>query len=498
MSVLPVHYPIEWEATPEGLAPFYVDGHGERVRAVWAPQYGSQHAFLRATSIFEVLYEGERGPGKTDALLMDFLQHVGKGYGEAWRGVIFRETFPQLSDVISKSQKWFRLIFPGARYNKQDHRWDFPTGEVLYFRHMAHPDDYWNFHGHAYPWIGWEELCNWPDDKCYKVMMSCCRSSTPGMPRCYRATTNPYGCGHNWVKSRFQLPHMRGRIIRGLAGEPPRVAIQGRLEENKILLHADPDYIRRITEAARNPSELAAWLEGSWDIVAGGMFDDVWQGGLHVVPSFPLNKIPRRWIIDRAYDHGSSKPFACAWFAESNGEPFEYQGRLYGRVPGDLYMIQEWYGWNGNRNEGLRMLAGDIAQGILDREDDWGIANRVRPGPADSAIFDDENGSCVARDMRDKGVRWEASLKGPGSRVKGWEAIRKLLRGACRPIGGGPREMPGLFITDVCRQAIEILPTLPRSHKNLDDVDTDSEDHIGDMLRYRVRRKEITAGQSDM
>src|SRR5690606_27516175 len=128
-----------------------------------------------------------------------------------------------------------------------------------------------------------------------------------------------------------------------------------------------------IRSAARNKSELAAWIDGSWDILAGGMFDDLWRGDIHVVPAFPLDEIPRGWKSDRAFDWGSSKPFAVGWFAESNGEPLEWNGRRYGRIPGDLYLIQEWYGWNGTRNEGVRMLARDVGEGIMDREEDWGL-----------------------------------------------------------------------------------------------------------------------------
>lgn len=42
----------------------------DSVKAVWTPQPGSQELFL-ACPVFEVLYEGTRGPGKTDALLYD-------------------------------------------------------------------------------------------------------------------------------------------------------------------------------------------------------------------------------------------------------------------------------------------------------------------------------------------------------------------------------------------------------------------------------------------
>ena len=26
-----------------------------------------------------------------------------------------------------------------------------------------------------YPWIGWEELSNWPAPDCYEAMLACCR-----------------------------------------------------------------------------------------------------------------------------------------------------------------------------------------------------------------------------------------------------------------------------------------------------------------------------------
>ncbi|QYW02105.1 terminase large subunit [Stenotrophomonas phage Sonora] len=488
-------FPVQWRPNEMGeLRAFYMDPESQReYEAAWCPQDGSQIAFLMAHAVFEVLYEGTRGPGKTDCLLMDFFQHVGKGWGAEWRGILFRQTYPQLADVINKSKKWFKLLCPKAKYNESNHTWTFPDGEQLLLRHMKTSDDYWNYHGHAYPWIGWEELCNWADSKCYTVMMSCCRSTKPGMPRCYRATTNPYGPGHNWVKSRFRLPQARGKIIRDSMRdgerEPPRVAIHGSIYENKILLHADPDYISKIRAAARNPSELKAWIDGSWDIVAGGMFDDLWRGDVHVVPSFPLRYIPKGWRIDRSHDWGSSKPFANLWFAESNGEPFEWQGRTYGRVKGDIYLIQEWYGWNGTRNEGVRMLAVDVGRGVRDREEDWDIDKRCVPGPADSAIYDEENGNNIAKDMEKAGCRWVPADKGPGSRKQGWEQIRKLLKGALPNPNGGPRETPGLFVFDWCLQTLETLPNLSRDDKDLDDVDTDSEDHIGDALRYRVRKK---------
>jgi len=458
----------------------------------WTPQAGSQNAFL-SSPVFEVLYEGTRGPGKTDALLMDFVQHVGKGYKEAWAGILFRQEYKRLEEIRKKSKKLFPKMFPGVRFNEGKDFWVWPEGEMLYLRQMKTPEDHEKYQGHEYPWIGWEELTTWADPVCYKLMMACCRSAREGMPRKYRATTNPYGVGHNWVKKRFLLPTPDGTFPRiGRIIGPPdgdqRVAIHGHLDENLILMRAEPHYKQRIIEAARNPQEIEAWLNGSWDIVAGGMFDDIWNSEYHVIPNFPFSKIPRRWRLDRSYDYGQAKPHSVGWWAESNGDPIEWRGRLIGYIPGDLIRIGEWYGWTGTDNEGLRMLSTQVAAGILEREADWGIAGCVRPGPADDQIFSPLEGSehSPASDMGRLGVHWTKADKRKGSRVLGWEQIRKRLKGAI-PNEEGCREDPGLFICERCDQFRRTFPVLPRDDKNLDDVNTDAEDHIADETRYRVR-----------
>ena len=464
--------------------------------AAWAPQPGGQVQGITCPA-FEVLFEGPRGTGKSELLLMAFGQHVGHGFGQHWRGVLFRQTYPQLGDLIAKSQKWFPLIWPEATYNIGAHEWRWPSGEVLLLRHFDKPRDYWQYHGHEFAFIGWDELCNWPTPEGYKLMMSCCRSSRARMPRMYRATANAYGPGHNWVKARFRLPAWRGKVIKGAKDDdgnalPPRVAIQTRLEENRVLLAADPLYIDRIRAAARNPAELAAWIDGSWDIVAGGMLDDVWDAAVHIVPRF---EVPASWFVDRSFDWGSSKPFSVGWWACSDGSELTMpDGTKRQTVPGDLFRIAEWYGWNGKPNEGLRMSAREIARGILDRERKMGLRDRIIAGPADSSIFTVENAASIAVDMSAEGVHWLPANKAPGTRKQGWQLMRDRLRDALP--GDKPRERPGLFICDGCDQWQRTMPVLPRSGKDLDDVDTDAEDHIADEARYRLLAAVLVARQT--
>ena len=485
---------IEWRETPEGIRPF-----ADEQEIGWTPQSASQMAFLECPH-FECLMEGSRGSGKTDALLMSFASHCGLGYGAEWRGILFRQTYKQLADVVAKTKKWFHQIFPDpvATFNESKMAWTWRTGESLQLSYMEREDDYWNYHGASFPWVGWEELTTWPDDKCYKVMMSCCRSILKNMPRMYRSTSNPYGPGHNWVKARFELKRLPPGEFLGPdiqePGLPLRTSVCGRTTENQVLLRADPEYISRIREAARNPAEEKAWIEGDWDVVAGGMFDDLWRPEAHVIPDIDVKMIPAQWRLNRSYDHGQSRPFSVGWWAESNGEPIEVGGKLYGGVRGDLFRLSEWYGWNRRPNEGLRMLSSEIADEILRRERELAPPGTFKPGPADSSIFDDfEPGKSVAGEMLRRGVRWTPSDKRPGSRKQGWDQIRSLLKGAL-PTGKGPREKPGMFICRRCDQFLRTFPVLPRSEKDPDDVDTDAEDHVADEVRYRLREKVRVVG----
>lgn len=506
---------LHWLERDGELKAVYVDRGGREVDVAWAPQPGSQELFL-TSPVMETLYEGTRGPGKTDALLMDFAQHCGpdkrteyqkkagvpqtSGFGAEWRGILFRQTYPQLSDVIVKTRKWFSLMFPDARFNESRTEWEWPTGEKLLLRHGLREADYWSYHGHSYPWLAFEELTTWPDPAFYRKMMSCCRSTMVGVPKKIRATTNPYGPGHNWVKLRFRLPIPQSRLVGDMIetrGEPDRIAIHGHLDENKILLHADPDYKDRIRAAAKNKYELKAWLDGSWDIVAGGMFDDLWDPKVHVLKPFD---IPKSWRVDRSFDWGSSKPFSVGWWAESDGSDVQLaNGKWASTVRGDLFRIQEWYGCSVDNagviepNVGLKMLARDVAKGIVERERRWGWD--VQPGPADSSIWTEEHGTSIAKEMQKQvrlddgtvapGVWWTRADKRPGSRKLGWEAIRQMMADATVR---GPRESAGLYVFDVCQGWLRTVPVLPRAlDKDPDDVDTDAEDHTADETRYRVR-----------
>ena len=207
-------------------------------------------------------------------------------------------------------------------------------------------------------------------------------------------------------------------------------------------------------------------------------------------------------IRDRSYDHGSSAPFSVGWWAESDGSDIELpDGRILHTVKGDLFRIHEWYGADKREaNLGLRMLSTEIADGIKEREiilkENGLVSGRIRPGPADTSIWNEDDGPSIAKKMQGRGIIWTKADKGPGSRKQGWEEMRQRFKGSKSK--NGFREERGIFIFSTCTDFIDLIPVLPRDDKDLDDVDTHAEDHIGDETRYRLRKPKRVAKVSDM
>lgn len=451
---------------------------------IWAPHPGAQEYFLSCPAD-EVLISGNRGGGKTDCLLMDFLQHVGQGYGSEYRGILFREEYTQLTDIINKSRKWVSQIFPGAKYNGSEHKWTFPEGEQLYLRYMRVPSDYWGYHGHEYCWIGFEELTNWATDECYKIMMSCNRTSNPNMPLKYRATCNPSGPGHGWVKQRFIDTMAPLTMYTDPLTQKTRVNIPSALSENTTLLDADPNYVNTILAAAQDdPVKYKAWVLGEWDIMAGGALSDVWDPAKQILPTF---EIPKSWSIHRSFDWGSTKPWGVTYGAECNGEQPDSDYELPYIPAGSVIIIDEIYGWTGKVNEGDQAVSQMIAERVLDKDRALAIEYgcRVYSGPADTSIYDVKDGTSIGSNLASYGCHWKRAYKGSGSRAAGLALIRTMLNAS----KNGNLERPGLFFFDRAVHHIRTFPLLQYDDKKTEDVNSDQEDHVYDSTRYLLTRK---------
>lgn len=486
--------------------------------AVWRPLGDAQILAMVAESIPEVLMEGERGGGKTITLVMSFCQYVGRGFGMAWRGVIFRKSYKALSDIIKQSKQWIPQFYPAAVFTANNNTWTFPDGEQLIFSQFKTSDDYWDWHGQELPFIGWEELTSWHNDECYTVMMTCNRSSHAGVPKLIRSTTNPYGPGRLWVKERWSLPEKRRKVVQPKDDFgnplPARLAIHFKYEANTALNVNDPEYLSKIRAGAgSNDAMRKAWLDGDWDIDVGGMFDDIFERNIHVVKPFLL---PRGWRLDRAFDWGYSKPYSIGIYAASDGSPYrDNQGRVVPTVNGDVYRVAELYGWNGKPNQGIKQDPDQIAEALKGFEQKLNVYGLVKPGPADINIFARDRGPAMVDEFNKRKVGFKQAIKEPGSRIRGWQLIRTKLQNSLIPYkttgefgtDGKPipildcdgnktyinREQPGLFFFE--GKNTHLLRTFlgaPRDEDEPDDIDTDYEDHALDELRYRIATKART------
>jgi hypothetical protein len=86
--------------------------------------------------------------------------------------------------------------------------------------------------------------------------------------------------------------------------------------------------------------------------------------------------------------------------------------------------------------------------------------------------------------MEAQGVEFIHADKSPGSRIRGWGIMREGLTNSYLASRGEKDCPPGTYIFKSCKQFIRTIPPLPRDEKDMDDVDTDSEDHIADEARY--------------
>lgn len=448
-------------------------------KTVWRPNPGSQQLFL-SCPISEILLEGTRAGGKSDVLLVDFLKGVGKGWGQHYTGVVFRNEYKHLGDIIKKSHIIIPRAFPDAKFKRSasELKWVFGGGEELLFRHAKSIKDYDAFHGHEYPWQGFEELTKFPDLEFYDAMASTWRTPDARVRKRRVSTTNPFGIGHNHVKARFIDPAPPYKIINDEYGQ--RVRIHSSYIENKHITK-DQSYIDTL-KRIKDPNVRKAWLEGDWNIVAGGAFDDLWDESAHVVDLAQV-KIPRTWKITRSFDWGSSAPFSVGWWATSPGEVIQWGVGTRFIPKGSKIRLGEWYGAKkGEQNKGLRLTNDKIAEGIKEREKQKGW--NVRPGAADSAIFADGagTGKTIHDAFKAKGVKFEKAPKGPGSRATRMSLLRDHLAEAKKD----HMEQPAIFVGSNCREFIRQIPLLPRDEKDYETVDTTAEDHLYDEVTYEL------------
>ena len=440
------------------------DSVEEHANVLFKPNKGPQTEFL-AASEREVLYGGSAGGGKSYAMLADPLRYMGH---PQFSGLLLRHTTEELRELIFKSQELYPKIWPGIKWSERKMQWTAPSGARLWMSYLDRDEDVLRYQGLAFSWIGFDELTQWATPYAWNYMRSRLRSTATDLPIFMRATTNPGGRGHHWVKKMFIDPSPYNRsfdatdidtteVLRypaghSKAGKPlfKRRFIPARLSDNPYLSQAGDYEAMLLSLPEQQRRQL---LEGDWDIKEGAAFTE-FDRHVHVIEPF---NIPSNWVKFRACDYGYGSYSGVLWFAVAPNEQIVTYRELYVS----------------------KVLATDLADMILDLEAEDG---NIKYGVLDSSLWHKrgDTGPSLAEQMISRGCRWRPSDRSRGSRVAGKNEIHRRLQ-----IDEFTEE-PRLDFFNTCTNVISQLPSIPLDKKNPEDVDTKSEDHLYDALRYGI------------
>lgn len=432
---------------------------------VFQPLPGPQTEFL-ASSEREVLFGGAAGGSKTYSLIADPLRYFGNGN---FNGLLLRRTNDELREIVWATQKLYPQAYPNAKFSSKASQWTFPSGARLWLTYLERPEDVLRYQGQAFSWIGWDELTQYPSSFGFDYMRSRLRTTDPTLPLCIRATTNPGGPGHGWVRKTFldpappNTPFPATDINTGetlvypegheLAGQPlfMRKFIPSKLSDNPYLAK---DGVYEANLLSLPEMQRRQLLEGDWNVADGAAFSE-FRSSIHVTEPF---EIPHDWRRFRSCDFGYASHSAVHWFAIDPS--FE-----------TLYVYRELYV---SKHTGR-----DLARAILTAEE----GDRISYGILDSSCWHNRGqiGPSIAEEMISEGCRWRPSDRSAGARIAGKNRFHELLR------VDEETELPGIIFFNNCRQIIADLPIIPSDPKGTDDIDPRyASDHAYDSVRYGI------------
>ncbi len=239
------------------------------------------------------------------------------------RALILRRTFKELRDIIDKSHNIMPHI--GGTWYASENRWKWQNGFTLEFGYCENFADVAQYVGQEYTYIGFDQLEQLPEERIWIVLMSRLRSTDPTIVRMARATFNPGGQGHGWVRNRFIEPcPPDGTPIFDEEGNS-RAFFQASIYDNPTLLENDPDYLKylkSLPEVMRRQM-----LDGEWDAGEGIAFPGFTDKS-HAVMAGPVD---RGWRLFGAFDWGYGHKWAFGLCAILPGGTVRFLDSCMGR-----------------------------------------------------------------------------------------------------------------------------------------------------------------------
>ena len=466
----PAIYP-KFKATPADKKPDPLDGK----EVVFKPNDGPQTEFL-AASEQEVLFGGAAGGGKSYALLADPMRYFNN---KNFSGILLRRTNDELRELIWKSKELYPRAFPGAKWRERSSAWVFPSGAEFWLTYLERDEDVLRYQGQSFCYIAFDELTQYPTPFPWNYMRSRLRTTDPSLPLYMRATCNPGGPGHGWVKKMFIDPAPfntpfcatdldTGEVLKwgkntlGYDPETPlfmRRFIPARLKDNPHLYEGG-QYQANLLSLPE--AERRRLLDGDWNIIDGAAFPE-FTISKHVIAPFD---IPKSWRRFRSCDYGYASFSAVHWYAIDPA----YETLIVYR---ELYVS--------------KLTGRDLAHRVLSLERDAG--DSVLYGVLDSSVWHQrgQTGPSIAEEMISAGCRWRPSDRSSGSRANGKNRLHELLKVRVFEDDAGPKEIPGIQFFNTCKQIIADLQVIPVDPHGEDDIDDRyTSDHAYDSIRYGI------------
>ena len=459
---------------------------------IWKP-FPRQEEFLSLPdSIFEALYGGAAGGGKSECLLLfplarGFYQHP------RFKGIIFRRTYPELEkEIILRSLEWYPST--GAKYNDEKKRWTFPSGAIMQFGHAEYEQDVRKYDTTEYNYMAFDELTSFTKFQYSYLTLSRCRSSSRDLPAIVRCGTNPGNVGHAWVREHFIEAGPYGSILLDPITKTKRIFIQSLCTDNP---HIDPGYVNRL--AGLPEAERRAKRDGDWYFFAGQVFDD-WrenrlldepENAVHVIEPFD---VPLYWPRFLAIDWGYRAMTIGLWGAISPDQRLY----IYREFAGKQLRISSWASEIGRLTTEQLTDAVICKSAYQTRGDEQTIAQqfeeqsglRVRASNQDRVA-----GLAIMRDY----VRWRQKPDRkhyPDSEFSAPRAVEILRNFGTKAheqyldsFRDTPSEtnLPRLQVFNTCKELIRCIPLVVYDETRLDDVAEFIGDDPYDACRYLIR-----------
>lgn len=402
-----------------------------------------QELFMYETAKY-ALYGGAKGGGKSWAIrtkqMIRRLKYAGS------RGLTLRRTYPELkrTHLDKIVTEWKHL----GTYNGTTKSFHFHNGSVQEFGSCQYEHNVADYQGAEYDDIGIDEATQFTEFMIETFKTNIRTTRTDLRTQIYLGA-NPGGVGHdyikrNWVKPKEQLPD--------------HAFIPAQVYDNHILMTADPEYaenLKKLPERLRK-----AFLEGNWDIFEGQALTE-WSDAIHVCskPPFPLEACKK--IL--CYDRGYNAPGCALWlaFAPKNDKGVKHV-YVYRELYQNMKTPEEWA-----RQLALYISIEKVSYMVLPHDCFASVDGR----PSYAKIFAEHFGD-----------------RCPIVRGKTLQSGARHMRLAMlhNELAIADDGKPHLTFHPNAKNTVRTLPALIVDDHDIEDIDTDGEDHAYDALTLGI------------